>query len=133
MPPESRHLTLNDYQIIAMRTDDPKKYDNALQQLLNGLMGLNGEAGEAIDILKKSMFQGHDLIIDDVVEELGDTLWYIALCATALNVSLEDIALMNCTKLMKRYPEGFTEAASIERKDHDENGEPVVPEVLNEP
>lgn len=52
-------MTPNDYQQAALRTAPGDLPPEKL--LLNGLMGLNGEAGEAIDILKKHLFQGHEL------------------------------------------------------------------------
>lgn len=52
-------MTPNDYQQAALRTAPKDLPPDRL--LLNGLMGLNGEAGEAIDILKKHLFQGHEL------------------------------------------------------------------------
>lgn len=82
---------------------------------MNGLMGLNGEAGEAIDVAKKHLFQGHELDYDLLAEEIGDVLWYCALCADAMDISLDDIAEMNIAKLKKRYPDGFKEENSINR------------------
>ena len=52
-------MTINEYQKAAYRTANQSLTDS--QQLQNGLMGLNGESGECIDILKKHLFQGHDL------------------------------------------------------------------------
>ena len=108
-------MTLNEYQSLAMRTDS--QYKNEEERLLNGLIGLNGEAGESIDVYKKYKFQGHQLDKDKLIEELGDTMWYLALCATALGVSLEDIAKRNIRKLELRFPDGFSEEKSINRND----------------
>lgn len=124
-------MDLNQYQNKAMRTDS-NDYVNKLDQLLNGLLGLNGEAGEAIDIYKKWKFQGHILDKEKLIEELGDALWYIALSAKGLGVSLNEVARKNIDKLKQRYPNGFTPEASIERRDHDPNGEPDMPEVRDE-
>lgn len=53
-------MTINEYQKSALRTypkpDWGDPVDTGENRLLNGLMGLNGEAGECIDILKKHMF-----------------------------------------------------------------------------
>ena len=68
-------MELNQYQTLAMRTDS--SYKNSKDRLLNGLMGLNGEAGEAIDVAKKHLFQGHELDYDLLAEEIGDVLWII--------------------------------------------------------
>lgn len=130
-------MELNEYQKLAMRTDDPKKYNSAINRLLNGVMGLNGESGEAIDLVKKAIFQGHELKKDDFVEELGDVLWYITLCCQTIDVSLEEVANANILKFVKRYPEGFSEKASVERDGKTEevlnaNGKPVMPEMRDE-
>ena len=109
----SEKLTINQYQEGALRTMKP--VDNKAQELLNGLMGLNGEAGECIDILKKHFFQGHELDKDKLVKELGDVAWYLAISAHALGMKLEDILQMNLDKLKARYPEGFDAERSIHR------------------
>lgn len=63
-------MTGNDYQEATVRTAN--KNLDSLQQLQNGLMGLNGESGEVIDLLKKHLFQGHPLDVEHVAKELGD-------------------------------------------------------------
>ena len=83
--------------------------------ILNGVMGLNGEAGEVIDIVKKHIFQGHELDREHLAEELGDCLWYIAVAAKGIGYSLEDIANWNIKKLEKRYPNGFEVEKSVNR------------------
>ena len=126
-------MELNQYQKLAMRTDNPENYQQRHHRLMNSLMGLNGEAGEAIEILKKACFQGHDFNRDDLIEELGDCLWYIAEGAEALGTSLEDIARVNLTKLLIRFPDGFSGEASRERMDkNDTNGKSYVPPVRYE-
>lgn len=77
--------------------------------------GLSGESGEAIEVLKKHNFHGHELKLDKLKEELGDTLWYLARLAATFNLSLEDIAVNNIEKLKRRYPQGFSEDRSINR------------------
>ena len=112
-------LTLNEYQTEAMRTASgmcEKCNDNLM---LNGAMGLNGEAGEVIDILKKYMFQGHKLDTEHIAKELGDCLWYIAVCAKGAGYTLDEIAEMNKAKLRKRYPDGFEADKSIHRSEGD--------------
>lgn len=116
-------LTANDYQRAALRTvseESRHKYDGA-GLLLDAVMGLNGEAGEVIDHVKKVLFQGHELDRLHVVEELGDVAWYLAVCAEAVGVTLEEVLQANITKLKARYPDGFDKARSINREeaDHD--------------
>ena len=78
-------------------------------------MGLNGEAGECIDILKKHAFQKHPLDEAKLIDELGDVLWYIAETATGIGTTLEELAQRNIGKLRARYPEGFSADRSINR------------------
>ena len=110
-------MTPNEYQKEALRTASgmSKKYP----RILNGLMGLNGEAGECIDILKKTEFQGHAFDPMKMVDELGDVLWYVAQLATGLGVTLEYVAQHNVDKLLARYPDGFDSEKSIHRKEYE--------------
>ena len=75
--------------------------------MINSVMGLCGESGEAIDIVKKWLAQGHELDKEHLAKELGDIAWYLAETATALDLPLENILQANIEKLKKRYPEGF--------------------------
>ena len=70
-------------------------------------MGLCGESGEAIDIVKKHLHQGHSLDKERLAGELGDIAWYLAETAYALDIPLEQILRRNLEKLKNRYPEGF--------------------------
>lgn len=102
------------YQHAAQRTMNTQiqEYD----QLRNAAYGLNGEAGEFIDILKKHEFQGHELDTNHLIDELGDILWYAALACTAMNVTLDEVMERNIAKLQKRYPEGFDSDRSVHRE-----------------
>ena len=106
-------MTINEYQKLAMTTLNPELSQKDV--LINGVMGLCGESGEAIDIVKKWLAQGHDLDKEKLAKELGDICWYLAETATALDLSLEDIMAANIDKLRKRYPEGFDSKRSIHR------------------
>lgn len=111
-------MTGNEYQTLALRTINPGLPQ--LEQLTNGLMGLCGEAGECIDLLKKYRYQGHsDLDVTHLASELGDCAWYLAVSAAVIGYDLEDIFKMNIEKLKKRYPEGFDEEKSMNRAEGD--------------
>lgn len=112
-------MTINEYQKAAMRTASGVCAATPENLLLNGVMGLNGEAGECIDMVKKHLFQGHDLNKDKLVKELGDVSWYLAISAEALGVSLEEVMQRNVDKLMERYPDGFDPERSLHRKPGD--------------
>lgn len=106
-------MTGNEYQKLAMVTLNPSLEKKDV--LINGVMGLCGEAGEAIDIVKKHLAQGHELDREHLIDELGDIAWYLAETATVLDVSLDEVLERNIAKLKKRYPEGFSEERSINR------------------
>lgn len=103
---EEFNMTINEYQKLAMTTLSPS-VSTKKDALINGVMGLCGESGEAIDIVKKWLAQGHELDREHLIKELGDVAWYLAETAAALDVSLEDVLQGNIDKLKKRYPDGF--------------------------
>jgi NTP pyrophosphatase (non-canonical NTP hydrolase) len=84
-------------------------------------MGLAGESGELIDLLKKHIFHGHPLDEEKVAKELGDIQWYWANMCTELGFSASAIMEANIEKLRARYPQGFSSADSLARRDkHDD-------------
>ena len=106
-------MTINEYQQFAMKTLNPAL--DRKDVLINGVMGLCGESGEAIDIVKKWLAQGHALDKEKLAKELGDIAWYLAETAWALDIPLEEILRGNIEKLAKRYPEGFSPERSLNR------------------
>lgn len=106
-------MNVNEYQTLAMRTLNPAL--SSRDVLINSVMGLCGESGEAIDIVKKWLAQGHELDRTKLINELGDVAWYLAEAATALDVSLEQILQANIDKLEARYPSGFDKERSTGR------------------
>lgn len=104
--------SLTEYQRLAQRTNIAS---DAFGKIHNGALGLCGESGEVIDLLKKHIFQGHELDKERMIEEVGDCLWYIAELATGLGVSLDEVAHRNIEKLKRRYPDGFDPERSIHR------------------
>jgi RimJ/RimL family protein N-acetyltransferase/NTP pyrophosphatase (non-canonical NTP hydrolase) len=103
---QEKGMTANAYQKLAMKTLNPRLSKKDV--LINGVMGLCGESGEAIDIVKKWLAQGHELDREKLAKELGDIAWYLAETAWALDIPLENILKANIEKLKNRYPEGFS-------------------------
>ena len=108
-------MTINEYQKLAMTTLNPDLAKKDV--LINGVMGLCGESGECIDIVKRHLAQGHELNREELIKELGDVAWYLAETAFALDVELEEVLMRNIEKLKKRYPEGFSTEKSIHREE----------------
>ena len=131
-----------EYQDLAMRTNDGKaterlldKYDMIdffkqekggkpcenydLGGILNGCLGLSGEAGEFNDMVKKWIFHEKPLDVDHAQKEVGDILWYIAMICHSFGWDMNQIMQMNIDKLKARYPDGFDVELSAHRKTGD--------------
>lgn len=106
-------LTMNQYQQLANRTAGAGR-EGERRQIIAAL-GLAGEAGEFANMIKKLTAHGHAITAEELADELGDILWYLAEAATASNITLDEVASRNVEKLRKRYPEGFSEERSINR------------------
>lgn len=106
-------MTGNEYQRLALTTLNPALSGRDI--LINGVMGLCGEAGEAIDLVKKHLAQGHELDREKLAKELGDVAWYLAETAHAIGYDLDTVLQMNLDKLKARYPDGFAAERSKHR------------------
>ena len=106
-------MTPNEYQAQAMRWLNPALSEKCT--LINGVMGLCGESGEVIDLVKKHLSQGHPLDREALAKGLGDVAWYLAETAYVLGYPLEEIFRMNLEKLSARYPDGFSTERSLHR------------------
>ena len=124
-------MTGNDYQKLAMRTNDHKaterlisaREDFSLEKrcsepdsdirnadfggILNACLGLSGEVGEFNDMIKKWIFHEKELDIEHAKKEAGDICWYLAMLCESFGWNMDEIMQMNVDKLKARYPEGF--------------------------
>lgn len=89
--------------------------NNRAMRLLHVAMGLSTEAGEFIDALKKHIFYNKPLDPINLIEELGDTSWYMRVGCDALEVQFLDMLERNVAKLKARFPDKFTEEAANNR------------------
>ena len=85
------------------------------EQMKNASMGLAGEAGEVTDIIKKHAYQGHELEIEELIDELGDVMYYLCWLCILLQIDFSETCFNNMNKLTKRYPNGFEAERSINR------------------
>ena len=111
-------MNMNDYEKFAERTMVSELGVDASDQdiiLAWMVLGLNGEAGEVADLVKKAVFHEHGLNKDKLCEEIGDVLWYAAAICKTIGISLADAMEYNINKLNKRYPAGFSSDASRSR------------------
>ena len=66
-------MTINEYQIEAMKTASGTNYEHN-GMLINAALGLCGEGGEVADIVKKATFQGHKLDVERAVKRECDAV-----------------------------------------------------------
>jgi NTP pyrophosphatase (non-canonical NTP hydrolase) len=107
-------MTLDEFQQSAARTRNPGLTDT--ERLLDSAAGLAEEAGEILGLVRKHAYQSHPLSRDKLQTELGDALWCLAMTAQSAGLTLEQVAAGNVAKLRARYPDGFSDAASQERR-----------------
>ena len=120
-------MTGSEYQKKAMRTNDgcntyrlmTASLDADMGELLNGCLGLTGEAGEVSDLVKKAIFHEKEMSYEHLKKELGDVLWYIAVICETIGTTIDEVMDMNIEKLKKRYPEGFDITRANYREEND--------------
>jgi len=77
-------------------------------RLMHAKEGLVTEAGELADAFKRHIYYRQPLDRTNIIEELGDVMWYVGLACNVLGITIRDIQIANICKLQKRYPEKFT-------------------------
>lgn len=95
-------MNFNEYQNAAKRT----LYGNE-QVLTNCALGLAGEAGQVVDLVKNYTFKGQQLDRQQLTHEMGDVLWYLSQVAEWADIPFDEVATNNIAELNKRYPQGF--------------------------
>lgn len=89
----------------ALRTEPPDL--PPILRITHAAMGLCTEAGEFMDALKKHTFYNRQLDRVNLIEELGDLFWYMAIACDELGVTFEQVQGRNIAKLKARYPDRF--------------------------
>ena len=135
-------MTVHEYQKLAMRTNDGKATERMLDKidmidffkqekegrdaenydfggLINGCLGLAGESGETLDMIKKWVFHEKELDKEHLKKEIGDVMWYVAMICESAGFDLDDVLQTNVDKLKARYPEGFDTYLANHRKEGD--------------
>lgn len=119
-------MTTKEYLKHALRTDREdqgyiifnKDTNTATKgRFINGALGLAGECGEVVDIIKKHTQFNKPLDIDHLKEELGDILWYMAIILHNIDSDFEEIMQLNVNKLNRRFPQAFSEKDALNRDD----------------
>jgi NTP pyrophosphatase (non-canonical NTP hydrolase) len=83
-------------------------------RVLHAAIGLAGESGEILDLVKKGLFgRVVDAERDKFVKEMGDVLWYFVLLMNAKGITLNEILTVNVEKLCDRYGKAGFEVAGV--------------------
>jgi NTP pyrophosphatase (non-canonical NTP hydrolase) len=110
-------MTFDEYQKQALTTAVTNP-DPLMDKTIYA-MGISGEAGEVLEKWKKIVayregeINGQDL--NEIKKELGDVLWYVAVFADSLGLSLEDVVLLNVEKLRDRQKRDVVKGAGDNR------------------
>lgn len=94
-------MNINQYSVLALRTAATA---TQLEDLQHAAMGIGGEAGEVVDIVKKIVFYKKPIDRQHLLEECGDLIWYANLMIHALESNWEEVLEANIRKLEARYP-----------------------------
>lgn len=136
-------MTGKEYTQAAMRTNDDQSVDRLVDKImiyhrfnpdihgwdrveikdfggiLNACLGLSGEVGETVDMVKKWIFHESELDETHLKKEIGDVMWYVACLCHSFGYDLDEILELNIEKHRKRYPNGFNVYDANHRKDGD--------------
>jgi len=99
-------MNLKEYQKLCKRT--AKDFNDKDKEIMNWGLGIAGEAGDVAGCIKKVVVHKNDQK-DGIKENIGDTMWYIAMICNYFEWDLESILEENINKLKQRYPNGFIE------------------------
>ena len=111
-------MNLKEYQKFCKKT--AKKFKDKDKEILTWGLGIAGESGDVAGCIKKTFVHNNDQK-SGIRENLGDTMWYIAMICSFFGWNLNDILKENIIKLKKRHPEGFSEKSAKKDKRKDWN------------
>lgn len=107
-------MTFNEYQDKALAFAFYKKDDIPYNAL-----GITGEAGEIADHVKKMLRDDEGILTEErrnsLIKEVGDVLWYLANMSKKLNISFDEVAEVNLSKLTDRKDRGVEKGSGDNR------------------
>ncbi len=105
---EGDPMPLSEYRKLSRRTRN-NNASTANEKRANYALGLAGEVGEIVELVKKEIFHKKKASRETITDELGDLFWYLDALADEYGIELSDILRRNVEKLKRRYPNGFVE------------------------
>lgn len=112
-------MTPKDYIKNVLRTE-PKKYcfgatNNITPRIEHAIFGMVTESGELMAQLKRAKIHEIELDKANLIEEMGDCMWYLALLCNELGVNFEEVWRKNIAKLKARFPEKYKQSNFLNR------------------
>jgi NTP pyrophosphatase (non-canonical NTP hydrolase) len=101
-----KKLNIKKYQQLVKRTAKGS-YKRKSDEIVNWGLGVSGEAGDLAGCIKKTIFHNNDQT-QGVRENVGDTMWYLAMICNYYDWDFEEVLAENIEKLSKRYSKGFS-------------------------
>ena len=106
-------MNLKQYQELCKKT--AKEFETPKNEIMTWGLGLTGETGDIAGCIKKTFEHDNDQRAG-IKENLGDTLWYMAMICNFFNWDLEEVLNQNIEKLKARYPKGKFTIEDAKRK-----------------
>lgn len=103
---KSSTLSLNEYQKLVTKTAKGN-YKSKNDEIANWGLGVSGEVGDLAGCIKKTIYHNNDQK-QGIRENIGDTMWYLAMICNFYGWDFEQVLAENIEKLKKRYAKGFT-------------------------
>lgn len=112
-------MTFDEYQKLAITTAVDSYPNNPDLQKSIWVMGIAGEAGEIVEKWKKAVaYRGgkfNEQEFEDFKKEFADVIWYVAVLAESLGLSLDELMAANIAKLQDRQKRGVIKGAGDNR------------------
>lgn len=97
---------LKEYQKLCKKT--AQRFKDKDKEIMTWGLGVAGEAGDLAGCIKKTFSHKNDQI-SGIKENLGDTLWYMAMICNYFDWDFDEVLAENIEKLKKRYAKGFSQ------------------------
>jgi NTP pyrophosphatase (non-canonical NTP hydrolase) len=111
-------MNLKEYQKFCQKMHLPQ--ESKEKEIMTWGLGVAGEANDVAGCIKKT-YAHKDDHIEGIKENLGDTLWYVAMICNFYRWTIDEVIKENVDKLKERYPEGASfESAKRKRTDWNE-------------
>ena len=107
-------MNLKEYQEFCKTT--AKKIDSKDLEISTWGLGIAGEAGDVASCIKKTFAHENKPVQEGIKENLGDTLWYIAMICNFFKWDMDEVLNKNIEKLKARYPKGEFTIEDAKRK-----------------